>query len=175
MSVASDIFGEEHINEHRVTYENYKRFTWANVAVYEALRLHPVNENILRYPNPQTRFKTIFAIGPSSNLQAVNTKTAVADDQIPGVPTVRARDLVRWRFDWQMGRDASLWGADCGEFLPDRWIDEKGSIKQHGQYKFHAFNAGPRICLGMNLAMFQAVKVIVEVFKDFELAFAAGW
>jgi hypothetical protein len=42
--------------------------------------------------------------------------------------------------DWQMGRDASLWGADCGEFLPDRWIDEKGSIKQHGQYKFHAFN-----------------------------------
>ncbi|PLW34730.1 hypothetical protein PCANC_15055 [Puccinia coronata f. sp. avenae] len=145
---ASEIFGEGDSNEHRVTYENYKRFTWANAAVFEALRLHP---SVPR-----------------------NTKTAVADDQIPAGPTIQAGDLVRWS-DWQMGRDASLWGADCGEFLPDRWIDEKGSIKPHGQYKFHAFNAGPRICLGMNLAMLQAVKVIVEVFKEFELAFAVGW
>ncbi|WAQ82594.1 hypothetical protein PtA15_2A911 [Puccinia triticina] len=34
---------------------------------------------------------------------------------------------------------------------------------------------GPRMCLGMNLGMFKAVKVIVEVFKDYELDFAKGW
>ena len=34
---------------------------------------------------------------------------------------------------------------------------------------------GPRVCLGMNLAIFQAIKLTVEVFKDFELEFAPGW
>jgi hypothetical protein len=48
--------------------------------------------------------------------------------------------------DWQMARDPSLWGDDCGEFLPDRWIDEKGSIKQYGPFKFHAFNVRPSTC-----------------------------
>ncbi|PLW27641.1 hypothetical protein PCANC_19540 [Puccinia coronata f. sp. avenae] len=147
-SEASEIVGEGNGHEHCVTYENYKRFTWANAVLLEALRLHP------SVPK--------------------NTKTAVADDQIPGGPTIMAGDVVRWS-DWQMARDPSLWGDDCGEFLPDRWIDEKGSIKQYGPFKFHAFNAGPRICLGMNLAIFQAVKVIVEVFRNFELEFAAGW
>jgi fatty acid omega-hydroxylase len=39
-----------------------------------------------------------------------------------------------------MGRDPDLWGEDCLEFKPSRWIDEKGNIKQFGQFKYHAFN-----------------------------------
>jgi len=145
---ATEIFGDEESREERVTYENYKRFTWTNAVIFEALRLHP------SVPK--------------------DVKLAVADDQIPGGPTIEAGDIVRWS-DWTMGRDASLWGPDCAEFIPDRWIDEKGRIKQYGPFKFHAFNGGPRVCLGMNLAIFQAIKVTVEVFKDFELEFAPGW
>ncbi|KAI7951134.1 hypothetical protein MJO29_009808 [Puccinia striiformis f. sp. tritici] len=142
---ASGILGEEK----RVTYENYKQFILAYAIVHETLRLHPSVPKDL--------------------------KCVASDDQIPGGPRVEAGDMVRWS-DWQMGRDASIWGPDCGEFKPDRWIDdEKGSIKQFGPYKFHAFNAGPRICLGMNLAIYQAVKVIVETFMSFELEFAPGW
>jgi len=145
---ATEIFGDEESREERVTYDNYKRFTWTNAVIFEALRLHP------SVPK--------------------NVKLAVADDQIPGGPTIEAGDIVRWS-DWTMGRDASLWGPDCAEFIPDRWIDEKGRIKQYGPFKFHAFNGGPRVCLGMNLAIFQAIKLTVEVFKDFELEFAPGW
>ncbi|KAI9622271.1 hypothetical protein H4Q26_015308 [Puccinia striiformis f. sp. tritici PST-130] len=156
---ASGILGEEK----RVTYENYKQFILAYAIVHETLRLHPSVPKDL--------------------------KCVASDDQIPGGPRVEAGDMEGANFlylylwvvsynysDWQMGRDASIWGPDCGEFKPDRWIDdEKGSIKQFGPYKFHAFNAGPRICLGMNLAIYQAVKVIVETFMSFELEFAPGW
>jgi len=131
-----------------VTYANHKHFIWSNAIIFETLRLHP------SVPK--------------------NGKVALGADKIPGGPTIQAGDTVRWG-DWQMGRDSSIWGPDCGEFKPERWIDETGRIKQFGQFKFHAFNGGPRHCLGMNLAIFEAVKVIVEVFKDFELEFEDGW
>jgi len=131
-----------------VTYANHKHFIWSNAIIFETLRLHP------SVPK--------------------NGKVALGADKIPGGPTIQAGDTVRWS-DWQMGRDSSIWGPDCGEFKPERWIDETGRIKQFGQFKFHAFNGGPRLCLGMNLAIFEAVKVIVEVFKDFELEFEHGW
>jgi fatty acid omega-hydroxylase len=51
--------------------------------------------------------------------------------------------------DWQMGRDATIWGPDCGEFKPDRWIDESGRVKQFGQFKFHAFNVRLFFLLGV--------------------------
>ncbi|KNE93217.1 hypothetical protein PSTG_13393 [Puccinia striiformis f. sp. tritici PST-78] len=64
---------------------------------------------------------------------------------------------------------------DCGEFKPQRWFDDTGALRQFGQFKFHAFNGGPRLCPGMNLAILEAVKVIVQVLRDFELEFAEGW
>ncbi|PLW23395.1 hypothetical protein PCASD_11889 [Puccinia coronata f. sp. avenae] len=142
------VLGADRVNQQQVTYDNYKRFVWARAVLLEALRLHPSV--------------------PKNGL------IALADDQIPGGPFIEAGSMVRWS-DWQMGRDPSIWGTDCAEFKAERWIDEAGSIKQLGQFKFHSFNGGPRICLGMNLAIFEGVKVIVEVLRDFELEFAEGW
>lgn len=144
----TEVLGDEECYEKGVTYDNHKRFTWAYSVVLETLRLHP------SVPK--------------------NAKSALTRDHIPGGPIIEAGDIVRWS-DWQMGRDPSIWGPDCGEFKPDRWIDETVGIRQLGQFKFHAFNGGPRVCLGRNLAMFQAVKVIVEILQRFDLEFAEGW
>lgn len=143
-----EILGDDDPNQGGVSYENYKEFIWAYAVVLETLRLHP------SVPK--------------------NMKVAISDDQIPGGPFIQSGDFVRW-CDWLIGRDVTVWGSDCTEFKPERWIDEKGSIKQFGQFKFHAFNGGPRVCLGMNLALYEAVKVIVEIFQRFELEFAEGW
>lgn len=125
---------------------------------------------------------------------AQNAKFAVADDQIPnGGPHIKAGDGVRWS-DWQMARDPEIWGPDCVEFKPSRFIDENGKFKQYGQWKAHMFNVGysslyrrglvltslsvqggPRICLGMNLATFEAVAAMVELVRNFDLDFAPGW
>ncbi|KAF2317483.1 hypothetical protein GH714_022696 [Hevea brasiliensis] len=40
-----------------------------------------------------------------------------------------------------------IWGKDCLEFKPERWISEGGRIKHVPSYKFVAFNAGPRSCI----------------------------
>uniref|UniRef100_A0A6N2MN06 Cytochrome P450 n=1 Tax=Salix viminalis TaxID=40686 RepID=A0A6N2MN06_SALVM len=44
----------------------------------------------------------------------------------------------------------SIWGEDCQEFKPERWLspeEDKFEAPKDG-YKFVAFNAGPRTCLG---------------------------
>ncbi|KAK8658523.1 hypothetical protein V6N13_036726 [Hibiscus sabdariffa] len=51
-----------------------------------------------------------------------------------------------------MGRMESLWGEDCNEFKPERWISEEGKIKRESPSKFCAFLAGPRICPGKELS-----------------------
>ncbi|KAI8536039.1 hypothetical protein RHMOL_Rhmol10G0224700 [Rhododendron molle] len=48
-----------------------------------------------------------------------------------------------------------IWGDDCSEFKPERWISEGGTIKHEPSYKFLAFNAGPRTCLGKEVAFTQ--------------------
>lgn len=49
-----------------------------------------------------------------------------------------------------MGRSKRIWGPDAKEFKPERWLDEKGGLRREDSFKYPAFNAGPRICLGMD-------------------------
>jgi cytochrome P450 len=53
-SEASEIVGEGNGHEHCVTYENYKRFTWANAVLLEALRLHPSVPKVSQKPDDMT-------------------------------------------------------------------------------------------------------------------------
>lgn len=44
------------------------------------------------------------------------------------------------------------YGEDCLEFQPERWLSTDGTkFVYHDSYRFIAFNAGPRICLGKDL------------------------
>ncbi|KAK8636425.1 hypothetical protein V6N13_124171 [Hibiscus sabdariffa] len=51
-----------------------------------------------------------------------------------------------------MGRMESLWGEDCYEFKPERWISEEGKLIRESPSKICAFLAGPRICPGKELS-----------------------
>ncbi|WCJ38347.1 cytochrome P450 family 96 subfamily A polypeptide 1 [Euphorbia peplus] len=46
----------------------------------------------------------------------------------------------------------SVWGEDCLEFKPERWIDGNGNLKYEAPAKFYTFNSGPRICPGKDIA-----------------------
>ncbi|KAJ0492946.1 putative cytochrome P450 [Helianthus annuus] len=59
-----------------------------------------------------------------------------------------------------MGRMESVWGKDCLEFKLERWFDKRGGIKHQPSYKFPAFNAGPRSCLGKQMS-FTQIKIMV--------------
>ena len=60
-----------------------------------------------------------------------------------------------------MGRMESIWGQDCLEFKPERWISERGGIVHVPSFKFITFNAGARTCLGKDISFIQ-MKIIAS-------------
>ena len=54
---------------------------------------------------------------------------------------------------YSMGRMESIWGEDCMDFKPERWITKSRVIKHEPAYKFTTFNSGPRTCVGKNMSI----------------------
>ena len=70
---------------------------------------------------------------------------------------------------YSMGRMKSIWGEDCFEFKPERWITERGGIKHEPSYKFLSFNAGPRTCLGKEAAFVQMKAVASAIIYNYRI------
>lgn len=75
---------------------------------------------------------------------------------------------------YAMGRMESIWGSDCREFKPERWISDRGTIKHEPSYKFLAFNAGPRTCLGKEVAFTQIKAVAATILHNYHVRVAEG-
>ncbi|KAF8762831.1 hypothetical protein HU200_009030 [Digitaria exilis] len=104
-------------------------------------------------------------------------KEAVEDDVLPDGTFVRARQRVIY-YAYAMGRDKSLWGPDCLEFRPERWLNGKKSGAFAGgaesPYKYVVFNAGPRLCVGKRFAYAQMKAVAAAVLGRFRVEVLPG-
>ncbi|KAL4317229.1 hypothetical protein AHAS_Ahas15G0364200 [Arachis hypogaea] len=67
-----------------------------------------------------------------------------------------------------------IWGKDCLEFKPERWISEKGGIIHVPSYKFISFNAGPRTCLGKDLSFMQIKMVAASILCNYHIHVVEG-
>ena len=67
-----------------------------------------------------------------------------------------------------MGRMESIWGKNCCEFVPERWL-ENGVCKQESPFKFPVFHAGPRMCLGKDMAFIQMKSIAASVIQRFHI------
>ncbi|CAN1827620.1 Alkane hydroxylase MAH1 [Linum perenne] len=77
---------------------------------------------------------------------------------------------------YSMGRMEKIWGHDCMEFKPERWL---GGVSQHNivhvpSYKFAAFNAGPRSCLGRKIAITQLKVAASCVLRKYKIDVVEG-
>ncbi|KAL0353412.1 UNVERIFIED_CONTAM: Alkane hydroxylase MAH1 [Sesamum angustifolium] len=68
----------------------------------------------------------------------------------------------------------SVWGKDCLEFKPERWISPGGGTKHEPSYKFPAFNAGPRTCLGKEMAFVQMKMVAAAIIYHYSIQLVEG-
>ncbi|MED6151693.1 hypothetical protein PIB30_084822 [Stylosanthes scabra] len=68
-------------------------------------------------------------------------------------------------FFYAMGKSEEIWGKDCLEFKPERWISEKGEIVHIPSYKFISFNAGSRTCLGKDMSFIQMKMVTSAILR----------
>eukprot|EP00930_Biecheleria_cincta_P050260 TRINITY_DN35432_c0_g1_i1.p1 TRINITY_DN35432_c0_g1~~TRINITY_DN35432_c0_g1_i1.p1 ORF type:complete len:565 (-),score=113.43 TRINITY_DN35432_c0_g1_i1:93-1787(-) len=95
-------------------------------------------------------------------------KRAVEDDILPDGTTVpRGTKLIFLPF--ATGHDPTLYPEP--EILrPERWIP----FKAPSPFEFTVFQAGPRICLGMDMAIFEAKLVAVELLRYYNFRLVPG-
>lgn len=136
------IIGEEG----RLDYESLKEMKMLKACLCESMRLYPP--------------------------VAWDSKHAVSDDLLPDRTHVRAGDRVTY-FPYGMGRMEALWGKDRFEFKPDRWFaepdKERGSLKKVSSFKYPIFQAGPRVCLGKEMAFIQMKYVVASILRRFDI------
>ncbi|KAF7055943.1 hypothetical protein CFC21_063410 [Triticum aestivum] len=132
-----------------VTYDpdELGRLTYLHAALCESLRLYP--------PVPMEH------------------KGVVAAEALPSGHEVRPGDKVMVSL-YAMGRMEAVWGKDCREFRPERWIGEDGKARYVPSYKFVSFNSGPRTCLGKDMAFVQLKAVAAAVVRNFEVEAVPG-
>ncbi|RVX20810.1 Cytochrome P450 94A1 [Vitis vinifera] len=103
----------------------------------------------------------------------VDSKEVVSDDVLPDGTVVKKGMRVTYH-PYAMGRLEELWGSDWPEFRPERWLQRdpdtgKWSFVARDPYTYPVFQAGPRICLGKEMAFLQMKRVVAGVLRRFQV------
>jgi cytochrome P450 len=72
---------------------------------------------------------------------------------------------------WVVHRDPRFW-PEADRFLPGRWDDEQ--TKQLPRCAYFPFGDGPRVCIGNNFAMMEAVLLMTTIAQRFRLELVPG-
>ncbi|KAG6623527.1 Cytochrome P450 [Phytophthora cinnamomi] len=100
---------------------------------------------------------------------AISPKYAVRDTVLSDGTFIAAGSIVCLPL-YAMGRMPHVWGPDAAEFKPERWIDPvTKKIISVSAFKFVAFNAGPRMCLGSSLAGLELKLVAAALLSRFHI------
>jgi len=75
---------------------------------------------------------------------------------------------------YAMSRLEGLWGKDCEEFRPERWLREDGTFQPESPSKYPVFHVGPRMCLGKELAYIQMKFIVSCAFERFSFPYQGG-
>ncbi|KAG9197806.1 hypothetical protein G6514_001031 [Epicoccum nigrum] len=129
------------------TYEQLKSMKYLRAIVNEAQRLYPI--------------------------VPANSREALVDTFLPrGGGTdgtapvlVPKGSYVAWHL-YSMQRRGDLFGVDADVFRPERWL-EPGF---RPGWAFVPFSGGPRVCIGQNMALYEAMYVVVRFVQEFDLS-----
>lgn len=144
--VESEILREIRGKSDSAIFQEVKDMVYTHASICEAMRLYP--------PVP------------------VDGKVATAADVLPDGTEVKKGTVVTYHV-YAMGRMESIWGFDWAEFKPERWLERdaegKWSFVGRDPYAYPVFQAGPRICLGREMAFLQMKRVVAGVMRRFKL------
>jgi cytochrome P450 len=95
-------------------------------------------------------------------------KSSLKSDVLPSGHKIKPNTTILYSL-YSVGRMEKLWGEDCLEFKPERWISKKGGIIQVPSYKFIAFNAGPRSCLGKDISFIEIKMIAASILLNYQI------
>ncbi|KAF7005140.1 hypothetical protein CFC21_020286 [Triticum aestivum] len=131
--------------------EELREMHYVHAAITESMRLYP--------PVP------------------VNSVQARAADVLPDGTAVGAGWFVSYN-SYAMGRMESVWGEDARAYRPERWLDPdpaEATFRPESPFRYIVFHAGPRICLGKEMAYIQMKSIVASVVEEFEVAVDGGY
>ncbi|CAA0815491.1 cytochrome P450- family 96- subfamily A-polypeptide 10 [Striga hermonthica] len=104
---------------------------------------------------------------------ALEHKAPAGPDFLPSGHYVETNTKVIISF-YSTGRMKGVWGEDFMEFKPERWVSGKGGVNHVPSYRFPAFNAGPRTCLGKEMAFVQMKMVAAAILWRYKVRVVEG-
>ncbi|KAF8751317.1 hypothetical protein HU200_012198 [Digitaria exilis] len=104
---------------------------------------------------------------------AMNTHCCKEDDVLPD-GTFVGKVWQATYSAYAMARVEGVWGKDCEEFRPERWLGEDGVFQPESTFRYPVFHAGPRMCLGKEMAYIQMKSIVACVFERFSFRFVGG-
>ncbi|KAK8934879.1 Cytochrome P450 86B1 [Platanthera zijinensis] len=126
--------------------EEVKKMDYLQAALTEALRLYPS--------------------------VPVDHKEVIQDEIFPDGTVLKKGTKLLYAI-YSMGRMESIWGKDCREYKPERWLRDDRFMSESA-YKFAAFNGGPRLCLGKDFAYYQMKFVAANILRRYRVSVVEG-
>ncbi|WOL03188.1 Cytochrome P450 [Canna indica] len=122
-------------------FEELREMHYLQAAITESMRLYP--------PVP------------------FSSLTCLSDDVLPDGTAVKKGWFVSYT-PYAMARMEAVWGVDCGEYKPERWLEAgTGAFRPESPFKYPVFHGGPRMCLGKEMAYIQMKSVAACVLEKF--------
>lgn len=73
---------------------------------------------------------------------------------------------------WTAHRNPAVWGADAGEFRPERWLEADRSRLAAMEAYYLPFGLGARTCIGRHISILEVVKLMPRLLREFEFGLA---
>ncbi|XP_030925132.1 cytochrome P450 94C1-like [Quercus lobata] len=131
-------------NKEFTSFEELRELHYLQAAVYESMRLYPPIQ--------------------------FDSKFCQKDDVLPDGTFVRKGTRVTYH-PYAMGRIEEIWGFNCLEFKPERWLKD-GIFFPENPFKYPVFQAGLRVCLGKEMALVELKCVALSLLRKFHIDLA---
>lgn len=131
-----------------LTWEQSQGLTYFNAVVKESQRLYPSVGGILERKTPPQGSMIQGKWYPGNTLVGCNA--------------------------WVIHQRKEVFGDDCAEFKPERWIEgDPEQIKKMNQ-SFFAFGAGTRACIGRSISLLEIGKAVPVWLRLFDVSAVSG-
>ncbi|KAK7244931.1 hypothetical protein RIF29_39760 [Crotalaria pallida] len=138
---ADQVIGED---KDLICFEQLQQLHYLQAAAYESMRLYPPIQ--------------------------FDSKFCLQDDVLPDGTSVKGGTRVTYH-PYAMGRLEEIWGHDCFEFKPQRWLKD-GVFCPQNPFKYPVFQAGLRVCLGKEMALLELRMVALSLVRRFHIQLA---